>query len=67
MSYTMENEPGAEHSFGVTKPAPETADDPTTDDDMDLLNSLLPPTEDKTLRKRAFTTLLRAIGSGRGV
>lgn len=71
MSYTLDDKPGEENSFGVTKPA-KTPDSPNaaikdvaTADELELLNGLL--TSDKTLRKRAFTTLLRAITSGRGV
>ena len=67
MSYTLDEKPGEENSFGITKPA-KTPDSPKAgapEDELELLNGLL--TSDKTLRKRAFTTLLRAITSGRGV
>lgn len=72
MSYTLDDKPGEENSFGVTK-AVQTSNSPkeasskvvATADELELLNGLI--TSDKTLRKRAFTTLLRAIASGRGV
>lgn len=67
MSYTLDDKPGDANSFGVTnqtKPPTPSKNEATTEE-MELLTGMM--LSDKTLRKRAFTTLLRAITSGRGI